>query len=127
MTATKRILIIDDDPEIRRILQARLRGNGLDVIESGDGSEGLAAMNRERFDAILLDIQMPVQDGLAVLRERDATLNSDTPLFVLTSLINDVATEKVRDLGIARDHILYKGQQSAKQVVERVRGAVLRQ
>jgi len=73
----KRILVVDDDPDLREILRDRLQDWGFDVIEAANGSKGLTALERSQADAILLDISMPTMDGLTMLKHiriRDARI-----------------------------------------------------
>jgi DNA-binding NtrC family response regulator len=65
----RRILIIDDDPGIRKVLSDRLKKYGFDVATASDGAEGLAEIRAVRPDVVLLDLQMPVMDGMGVLRQ----------------------------------------------------------
>src|SRR6476659_4426657 len=74
---TKRILIIDDEENIRRVTRLTLQAAGYEVVEAGDGQRGLAAFgDGSDWDAVLLDQRMPGMDGLETLRhisERDST------------------------------------------------------
>ena len=62
-----RLLYIDDDAGLRRLVEKSLSRNGYEVVLAGDGDEGLALLAAERFDAVALDHFMPVKDGLEVL------------------------------------------------------------
>ncbi|MBI2952535.1 sigma-54-dependent Fis family transcriptional regulator [bacterium] len=69
MSASRgRILIVDDDIEVREMLTARLRAEGFEAVAASDGAEGLRRIRQEDFDLVLLDLQMPEMDGMAVLR-----------------------------------------------------------
>ena len=57
------ILVVDDEPQIRRVLQATLSSNGYDVIEAKNGKEAITAVLREHPDLILLDVNMPGMSG----------------------------------------------------------------
>ena len=74
---SKRILIIDDEENIRRVTRLTLQAAGYEVVEAGDGQRGLAAFgDGSGWDAVLLDQRMPGMDGLETLRhlkERDTT------------------------------------------------------
>src|SRR6266545_6496534 len=74
---SKRILIIDDEENIRRVTRLTLQAAGYEVVEAGDGERGLEAFgDGSGWDAVLLDQRMPGMDGLETLRrinERDAT------------------------------------------------------
>ena len=65
MDQPSRVLIVDDDPGIRQVLDLVLAGEGFEVRQAGDGSEGLAILDRWQPDLILLDLVMPVMDAWA--------------------------------------------------------------
>ncbi len=69
MTARARldILVVDDDPQIRNTLRGVLEDEGHAVTEAGDGSQALSAVEKARFDVVLLDVKMPRIDGLEAL------------------------------------------------------------
>ena len=71
-----RILIADDDPLLRTLIEHKLAASGHEVVIAADGSEALEAAAREQPDVIVLDAMMPVRDGLDVLR----TLKADPAL-----------------------------------------------
>lgn len=90
MPDARRILLIDDDPDIVRALDVRLRVAGYSVATAHDGYQGLAAAAENPPDAIVLDIRMPSMDGLTVLahlRERQET--KQTPVVILSASIVD--------------------------------------
>ena len=80
-----KILIVDDDPDLRRGLQLQLRANHYDTVQAADGYAAVAAAQRERPDLIILDLGLPAGDGFGVL---DRLQRSDTlasiPVIVLT-------------------------------------------
>ena len=82
--ANEKILIVDDDPQIRMILSDRLRANDYRVVQAGDGIQGLEAVKNENPDLILLDLQMPKMDGLDMLR-RVSKEFPDLPVIILTA------------------------------------------
>lgn len=67
-TPALRILYMEDDPVTARVVQAKLQKLGFEVSLAGDGGEGLARLQEEEFDIILVDKNMPVYDGLEVIR-----------------------------------------------------------
>lgn len=79
-----RILVVEDDPRIRRFIDKGLKAEGYQVEEVTDGEEALIVGTEERFDLILLDLSLPRRDGLEVCR----CLRADgvrTPIFMLTA------------------------------------------
>ena len=66
--ALKKILLVDDDPLVRASLADVLSENGYEVSEADNGSGGLAALERDSFDCVVLDILMPEREGLETIR-----------------------------------------------------------
>ena len=93
-TSKKRILIVDDEPNIVRTVADRLKMSGYDVIVAADGQEGMECAVREQPDLILLDVFMPKLDGHAALeRLRQMEETKTVPVIMLTarSQVEDVA------------------------------------
>lgn len=98
------ILVVDDERDIAEIVAELLGGEGYRTVRAYDGQEALTALGQHRPDAIVLDIKMPVMDGLEVLRR----LRKDPdylrlPVIVLTAtrVITDLQNE-FRQLGVYR-------------------------
>src|SRR5215469_2311361 len=83
---TRKILIVDDDPDLRQALRLRLRANHYDTVNAGDGYSAIAQAYKERPDLIILDLGLPAGDGFVVLErlQRDDKLSS-IPVIVLTA------------------------------------------
>lgn len=82
-----RILIADDDPLLRALLQHKLTAEGHDVIAAPNGGEALASVRDHAPDLVVLDAMMPVMDGFEVLRRLKADPEtSNTPVIMLTAL-----------------------------------------
>lgn len=64
-----KILLVDDDALVRTSLAYALEDAGHAVVQAGNGDEGLAALNRDTFDAVVLDILMPEREGIETIRE----------------------------------------------------------
>ncbi|MGC1457722.1 MAG: response regulator [Steroidobacteraceae bacterium] len=82
----KRILIVDDSSSMRTVAGIALRGAGYEVLEAGNGQEGLAKLNGERIHLIISDVNMPVMDGIEFLKE--VKRHPDyrfTPVIMLTT------------------------------------------
>ena len=77
-----RILIVDDEPQITRMLRASLVSHGYDVVSAANGMEGLATFEKSRPDLVITDLSMPVMDGLALTEEIRRI--SRTPIIVLS-------------------------------------------
>lgn len=81
-----KILIVDDDPELRQALKLRLRANHYDTVHAGDGYSAVAQALKEHPDLIILDLGLPAGDGFVVLdRLQDDDKLSSIPIVVLTA------------------------------------------
>ncbi|GAB4258946.1 MAG: sigma-54 dependent transcriptional regulator [Deferrisomatales bacterium] len=78
------VLVVDDDPSLRRILEYNLAEEGLSVATAAGGEEALDAMDRARFDLVVTDIKMPGMDGMDLLR-RVKERSPDTQVIVITA------------------------------------------
>jgi DNA-binding response OmpR family regulator len=81
-----KILIVDDDPDLRRALKLRLRANHYETLQAGDGYAAIAMATKERPSLIILDLGLPAGDGYVVLeRLQSNDALSDIPVIVLTA------------------------------------------
>lgn len=116
----EKILVVDDEASIRRILETRLKMVGYDVATAADGEEALEIFSKFTPDMLILDVMMPKLDGYGVIKE--VRKNSDTPIIVLTAL-GDVS-ERITGLELGADDYVIKPF-SPKELEARVK-AVLR-
>jgi two-component system, OmpR family, response regulator RpaB len=100
----ERILIVDDEMSIRRILETRFKMLGFDTASAGDGEEALSLYQKFQPDIVVLDIMMPKIDGYGVTRQIRST--SDTPIILLTAL-GDVS-ERITGLELGADDYVVK-------------------
>lgn len=112
----KRILLVDDEPEILEICRDYLKASGYDVVTAKDGVQGLAAFRRERPDLIVLDLMLPEMDGLDVCRA--IRRESNVPIIMLTARVEE--TDKLVGLEIGADDYMTKPF-SPRELVARVR------
>jgi len=84
--ANSKIMIVDDDPDLRQALRLRLRANHYDTVNAGDGYTAIATAYKERPDLIILDLGLPAGDGFVVLDrlQKDDKLSA-IPVIVLTA------------------------------------------
>jgi two-component system response regulator MprA len=100
-----RILVVDDDPSVLRMLARSLGAEGHEVEAAADGGAALAAVERRAPDAVVLDVAMPDMDGLAVCRRlRDRGLTA--PVVLLTA--RDTVADRVAGLEAGADDYLVK-------------------
>jgi two-component system OmpR family response regulator len=83
MGMSQRLLIVDDDPELRALLQSYLGEQGFEVVAVEDGAAMRTALGRGTFDLLILDLMLPGDDGLALCRELRA--HSRIPILMLTA------------------------------------------
>lgn len=84
--AKPRILVVEDDPDLRQILRLQLTSQGFAVVEAADGAAGFAAVQRERPACVILDLMMPVVDGFGFLkRVRSVEGFQDIPVIIVTA------------------------------------------
>jgi len=93
----KKIVIVDDEADIVKILTYRLKAKGYEVFSAANGEDGLALIDKERPGLILLDLRLPGMDGLEVTKElRKKVALKDTPIILITANIENVA-QKARE------------------------------
>ena len=116
----EKVLVVDDEASIRRILDTRLSMIGYLVITASDGEEALSLFRQENPNLVILDVMMPKLDGYGVCQE--IRKNSDIPIIMLTAL-GDVA-DRITGLELGADDYVIKPF-SPKELEARIR-AVLR-
>lgn len=116
----EKILIVDDEASIRRILETRFKMLGYDIATAADGEEALDVFGKFGPDIVILDIMMPKMDGYGVTKE--IRKQNDTPIIILTAL-GDVA-ERITGLELGADDYVVKPF-SPKELEARVK-AILR-
>ena len=102
---TPRILIVDDDPRLRDLLRRYLGENGFNVLVSENGEAMKRLWVREHFDVLILDLMMPGEDGLAILKRLRAEKDM-TPVIMLTARGEDV--DRILGLELGADDYLGK-------------------
>ena len=102
---SKKIVLAEDEPQIARLIEFKLKKEGYSVTWKENGEEALKAIKADKPDLILLDIMMPVMDGYEVLRRLKEDENlTDIPVIMLTARAQEKDVVKGIDLG-AEDYI----------------------
>lgn len=98
---TKKIVLAEDEPQIARLVEFKLKKEGYQVVWKENGEEALKAIKADRPDLILLDVMMPVMDGYEVLRQlkEDENLKS-IPVVMLTARAQERDVVKGIDSGV---------------------------
>ncbi len=114
-----KILIVEDEQDIRELYSEILREEGYEVTEAWDGQVGLKEALSGKFDLILLDIMLPKVDGLHILKEiKKKPELSKTPVILLTNLGADAVIKEAFTLG-AEAYII-KSEYTPDQVINEV-------
>jgi two-component system KDP operon response regulator KdpE len=101
--APTRVLVVDDEPAIRRFLRTSLTAQGFVVTEAADGTTALDLLKRGACDLLVLDLGLPDLDGFAMIRQlREA--GSSLPIIVLSSRVDEAGKVQALDLG-ADDYV----------------------
>ena len=117
---SKRILVVEDQEDLRGVLRTLLSGSGYIVIEAADGEAGASKALAERPDLILMDIQLPVLNGYDATRRIKAHPSlKDTPVIAVSSFAMKGDEEKARAAGC--DHYVTKPY-SPMQLLRIIRG-----
>lgn len=94
------VLIVEDESEIRAVYAEMLRNAGYKVIEAGDGATAMNVVRVETWDLLLLDIMLPGEDGMHILRYIKSTQQlSSKPVLLLTNLANETFITECFELG----------------------------
>ncbi len=116
-----RVLLVDDEPQIRRVLRMTLSDEGYEITEARNGEEAMDLLRTDRFDLILLDVNMPGMGGIATCSSIRAV--SDSVILMLT--VRDSEGEKVAALDAGADGYITKPF-STPELLARIRAALRR-
>lgn len=120
MTAAT-VLIVDDEPQIRRVMRTTLSAQGYTIVEAHDGLEAILKVRSERPDLVILDMNMPNMDGIETCREIRS--NSSIPIIMLT--VRSAEKDKVRALDAGADDYVVKPF-GIEELLARIRAALRR-
>jgi len=101
-----KVLIVDDEADVVRLLQFRFEKEGFETITAMDGTTAVAMVESDSPDLVLLDIMMPLMDGMEVLRQiRSRRRTSKTPVIMLTAKTASITVDEARQLWVS-DYIM---------------------
>jgi len=115
------ILVVDDEPQIRRVLRAALTSQGYVIIDAKTGEEGLESVRKNKPDLVLLDVNMPGLGGIEACRE--IRRSSDAPIIMLT--VRNAERDKVLALDAGADDYVVKPF-GIEELLARIRSALRR-
>lgn len=116
-----KVLIVDDEFEMRELISLMLKQAGLDIFQAADGQEAYSLLKTEAIDLVLLDIMMPDEDGFVVCQNIRKT--SNIPIIFLTA--KDANEDKVRGLTLGGDDYMVKPF-TATELVARIQAVMRR-
>jgi two-component system KDP operon response regulator KdpE len=116
-----RILVVDDEPQIRRVLHSALLTAGYEVVDAGSGRAALEALRAKTFDLVLLDINMPEMDGLETCR----IIRSSSEISIIMLTVRNTEKDKIESLDAGADDYVTKPF-SAQELLARIRAALRR-
>ena len=121
MNTAERVLIVDDEPQIRRVMKTALASNGYEAYEARTGEEALESLRANNPDLILLDMNMPGMGGMAACREIRAVC--EVPIIVLS--VRDSEQDKIAALDAGADDYMTKPF-SVNELLARIRANLRR-
>ncbi len=104
MIESKRILVIEDDPDIRMVLKGQLEMDGYEVFDAANGADGLILARNMTPDVVVLDLNLPDTDGIKVCKEIKEL--GDIPVIMLT--VRDTMSDKLRGFEVGADDYVTK-------------------
>ncbi len=116
-----RILVVDDDPQIRRVMRVTLTGQGYEVDDAKNGEAALERLRDQRFDLVLLDMNMPGMDGLETCR----AIRGQSEVGIIMLTVRDTESDKVDALDAGADDYVTKPY-NAPELLARIRAALRR-
>ena len=122
MKNTTKILIVDDEAYIRRVLELKLKNKGYEVITAINGAEGLEKFNLYHPDVLITDIKMPGMDGRA-LCEKINNSNNDKPYLIIVVTCS-VSDGNLRWINNMRDTLLLEKPFSPSRVLDAIEGYI---
>ncbi len=122
--AMKTVLSVDDSASVRQMVKLTLTGAGYEVIQANDGAEGLAKARGQAVDMVLTDVNMPVMNGLALIRElRQLPSYKGVPIIFLTTESDEALKREAKAAGATGWITKPVQQEQLVAVVKKVLGA----
>jgi DNA-binding response OmpR family regulator len=119
-----RVLVVDDDPDVRQLVEMKLRLDGIETLTATNGQEALDVLAANDVDLVVLDLMMPVMDGIEACRRiREAEDMADLPVIMLTAKAQASDIQAGFSTG-ATDYVVKPF--SPRELLSRVRGSLAR-
>ena len=97
--ASKNILLIDDDRALRELMKMSLELDGYGVVVAEDGKKAVTLVEQGNFDLIVLDLVMPLMDGVCFIRWLRQEQHSETPVLIMSGAVRDGMDDELRSNG----------------------------
>lgn len=124
----KRVLVVDDEPDMVSIIQKHLEKEGIEVDVAYNGNEALEKVKKNPPDAIVLDVMMPEKDGYKVCAELKRNEKySDISIIMLTAVADHVTSTRYSHydgMSMEADDYIAKGPDASKQIVASVKSLI---
>lgn len=121
----KRVLLVDDEPDLTALLKKRFTKEGFDVEVAYNGNEAIAKVQANPPDAIVLDVMMPEMDGYQVCSQlKNDEKYEDIPILMLTAVADHVSSTRYSHqdgMNLEADDYVPKGPDSTEEIVEGVK------
>jgi len=115
-----KIAIIEDDIAIVQMYRMKFEAEGYEVATAANGEQGLELIQQFQPNVVLLDLMMPVMDGLEMLvKMRQQSWGQKLPIIILTNMGESEAPQKIHELGVK--NFIVKAEMTPKQVAEKVK------
>ena len=119
--SSARIMVVDDDPQIRRVLRTALVAQGYEVVDARNGEEALEMLRDEKLDLVILDVNMPGMSGQETCR----LMRSSSDIVIIMLTVRDAESDKVEALDAGADDYMTKPF-SSPELLARIRAAFRR-
>lgn len=116
----KNILIVEDEQLIRRALKQKLINYGFIVFEAGNGLDGLKVLKKEKIELILLDIVMPLMDGVQMLKEMKKNKKYDKIKIIILTNLQEYPSDRAA-LNPHKKNYLIKSNHTLAQIVNKIK------
>lgn len=100
------VLVVDDEADFRHLMTFWLKSKGYSAIAAAEGKSAIRLVKRKNPDIILLDIRMPIMDGVETIK-KIRKFNTEVPVILISAYVNDPKTKDVMSYGVSG--IFYKG------------------
>lgn len=123
MNAPKIVLVVEDEHPILLVLRDRLKDEGYRVLEASNGEEGLSIALKEHPDLIVLDLLMPIMDGISLLQKlREDEWGKTAKAIVLTNLSESEKLQEAQKFGV-QDYFI-KTDWRIEEIIEKIRSKI---